>query len=93
MSRKGNSTNVDLAETEPGKDDGQRDDTLQPECSAVLASVGKLLPGLAPIVDEENNLSPDQSQSGPSEEPMGPLEGIVEFGAYGGVGEHNHHQE
>ena len=61
MLGKGNSADVDLAETEPGKDDGEGDDTLKPEGSVVLASMGELLSGLPVIVDEENDLSPDQS--------------------------------
>ena len=91
MFGEGNSTDVNLAETEPGKDDGQGDNTLEPEGGIVLASVGKLLPGLTAIVDEEDDLGPDQSQSGPSKETMGPLEGIVELTTHGGVGEHKHH--
>ena len=59
MFGEGNSTDVDLAETDPGKDDGQRDDALEPEGSVVLASVGKLLSRLTVIVNEEDDLSPD----------------------------------
>lgn len=88
-----NSTDVNLAETEPGKDDGQGDNTLEPEGSVVFNSVGKLLPGLTAIVDEENDLSPDQSQSGPSEETVSTVEGVVELIAHGGVRKHEHHQE
>lgn len=61
MFGEGDSADVNLAETKPGKDDGEGDDTLKPEGSAVLASVGKLLSGFTVIVDEENDLSPDQS--------------------------------
>lgn len=61
MLGEGNSTDVDFAEAKPGKNDGEGDDALKPKGSVVLASVGKLLSGLAVIVDEENDLSPDQS--------------------------------
>ena len=59
MFGEGNGTDVNLAETEPGEDNGQGDDTLEPEGSVMLASMGKLLLGLTAIVDEEDDLSPD----------------------------------
>ena len=70
MLGEGNSPNVDLAETKPGEDDGEGNDALEPEGSVMLASVGKFLSWLTIIVYEENDLSPDQSQSSPSEETM-----------------------
>ena len=93
MLGEGNSTDVDLAETGPGKDDGQGNNALEPEGSAVLASVGKLLTRLTATVDKEDDLSPDRSQSGPSEETMSPLKGIVKLIAHARVSEHKHHQE
>ena len=59
MLGEGNSTDVDFAETEPRKDDGEGDDTLKPEGSVVLAGVGELLSRLTAIVDEEDHLSPN----------------------------------
>ena len=88
-----NSTDVNLAETEPWENDGSGDDALEPESRVVLAGVGEGLAWLATIVDEENNLGPDQSQSGPSEETVSPFEGIVEPVAHIGVGKYEHHQE
>ena len=93
MLGEGNCTDVDLAETEPWKNDGEGDDALKPEGSVVLASVGELLSRLTVVVDEENDLNPDQSQRGPSEETVSQIEGIVEFGTHGRVGKHKHHQE
>lgn len=60
MFGEGNSTDVDLAETEPWEDDGEGDDALEPESGVVLASVGKFLSGLKVIVDEQNDLGPYQ---------------------------------
>ena len=87
MPGKSDSADVDLAETEPRENDGSGDDALEPESGVVLAGVGEGLAWLAIVVGEENNLNPDQSQSGPPEETMSPIEGIVEFVAHGGVGE------
>ena len=61
MLGKSDSADVDLAETEPWENDGSSDDALEPESGVVLAGVRKGLPWLATIVDEENNLGPDQS--------------------------------
>lgn len=88
-----NSANVDLAETDPWENDGSGDDAVEPESGVVLAGMGEGLAWFAIVVDEENNQSPDQSQSGPSEETMSPLEGIVDLIAHGGIGKHEHHQE
>ena len=88
-----NSTNVDLAETDPWENDGSGDDAVEPESGVVLAGMGEGLAWFAIVVDEENNQGPDQSQSGPSEETMSPLEGIVDLIAHGGIGKHEHHQE
>ena len=93
MLRQGNSTDVDLAETEPRENDGTGDDALEPESGVVLAGVGEGLARFATVVDKENNLGPDQSQSGPSEETMSPFEGIVELVAHVGVCKYEHHQE
>ena len=93
MLGEGNSTDVDLAETEPGKDDGQGNNALEPEGSVVLASVGKLLTRLTAIFDKDDDLSPDQSQSGPLKETMSPRKGIVKLIAHARVSEHKHHQE
>jgi hypothetical protein len=60
MLREGNSTDVYFAEANPGKDDGEGDDGLEPESDAVLASLRKIFFGHTVIVDEENDLSPDQ---------------------------------
>jgi len=87
------SADVDLTETEPRENDGSGNDALEPEGGVMLARVGKGFARLATIVDEENNLGPDQSQSGPPEETVSPLEGIVELVAHGGVGEDEHHQK
>lgn len=46
---------------------------------------------LSVIVDKENNLGPDQSQSGPPEETMSPFKRVVEFDTHIGVGEDEHH--
>jgi len=89
----GNGTDFDLAETKPGEDDGQGEDALKPEGGIALASVGKLLSGPAAIIDEEDELSPDQSHSRPSEEAVSPLEVIVEPIAHARVGKYKHHQE
>ena len=88
-----NSANVDLAETDPWEDDGSGDNAVEPESGVVLAGMGEGLAWFAIVVDEENNQGPDQSQSGPSEETMSPLEGIVDLIAHGGIGKHEHHQE
>ena len=88
-----NSANVDLAETDPWENDGSGDDAVEPESGVVLAGMGEGLAWFAIVVDEENNQGPDQSQSGPSEETMSPLEGIVDLIAHGGIGKHEHHQE
>jgi len=93
MLGQGNSADVDFAETEPWENDGSGDDALEPESGVVLAGVGEGLAWLATIVDKENNLGPDQSQSGPPEETVSPLEGIVESVAHVGVGKYEHHQE
>ena len=93
MLGEGDSADVDLAETEPWENNGSGDDALEPKSSVVLAGVGKRLPWLAIVIDEENDLCPDQSQSGPSEETMSPFEGIVELVAHGGVSEDEHHQK
>jgi len=93
MLRKSDSADVDLAETEPWEDDGSGDDALEPESSVVFAGVREGLAWLATVIDEENDLGPDQSQSGPSEETVGPLEGIVELVTHVGVGEDEHHQK
>ena len=93
MLGQGNSADVDLAETEPWENDGSGDDTMEPESGVVLAGVGEGFARLATVVDEENNLSPDQCQSGPSEETVSPFEGIVELVAHVGVSKHEHHQE
>ena len=93
MLGEGNSTDVDLAETNPGENNGSGDDAVEPESCVVLAGMGEGLAWLTIVVDEENNQGPDQSQSGPSEETVSPLEGIVELGAQGGVGKRDHHQE
>jgi len=61
MLGQGNSTDVDLAETEPWEDDGSGDDALEPESGVVLAGVGEGLAWLTTVVDKENNLGPDQS--------------------------------
>jgi len=60
-----------------------------------LQAWGSFSPGLRLLlnVDEENDLNPDQSQSGPSEETVSPLEGIVELIAHAGVGKYKNHQE
>ena len=88
-----NSANVDLAKTEPWENDGSGNDAVEPESGVVLAGMGEGLAWFAIVVDEENNQGPDQSQSGPSEETMSPLEGIVDLIAHGGIGKHEHHQE
>ena len=76
-----NSANVDLAETEPWENDGSGNDAVEPESGVVLAGVGERLARFAAVVDEENNLSPDQCQGGPPEETVSPLKGIMELGA------------
>jgi len=88
-----NSTDVDLAETEPWENDGSGDDALEPESGVVLAGTGEGFAWFATVVDKENNLGPDQSQRGPSEETVSPFEGIVELVAHVGVGKYEHHQE
>jgi len=93
MLGEGNSADINLAETEPWENDGTCDDALEPESCVVLAGVGEGLARLATVVDKENNLSPDQSQSGPPEETVSPFEGIVEPVAHVGVGKYEHHQE
>ena len=93
MPGKSDSADVDLAETEPWENNGSGDDALEPESGVVLAGVGEGLARLASVVDKENDLGPDQSQSGPSEETVSPLEGIVELVAHVGVGEDEHHQK
>jgi len=57
--------------------------------NVVLTSVREGLACLAVVIDEENNLDPDQSQSGASEETVS----IVELIAHSGVGEDEHHQK
>ena len=84
---------VDLAETEPWKDDRSGDDAVEPESGVVLAGVGEGLTRLATVVDEENNQGPNQCQSSPSEETVGPFEGIVELVAHAGVGKCEHYQK
>lgn len=91
MPGKGDSADVDLAETEPWENDGTGDDALEPERGVVLTGVRKGFAWLATVVDKENNLGPDQGQSGPSEKTVSPLEGIVELVAHGGVGKDEHH--
>jgi len=93
MPGEGNSTDFDLVETKPGEDDGQGEDALKPEGDVALASMGELLSRPAAIVDEEDELSPDQSHSRPSEEAVSPLEVIVKSIAHAGVGKHKHHRE
>ena len=61
MLREGNSTDVDLAEAEPRKDDGKCDDALEPESGVVLAGMWEGLARLAIVVGKENNLGPDKS--------------------------------
>lgn len=93
MFGKGNGPDVDLAETEPWENNGNGDYTLEPESGVVLTSVVEGHAGVATVVDEENNLGPDQSHSGPPKETVSPLEVIVEFTTHVGVGKYNHHQE
>ena len=59
----------------------------------MLAGVGEGLAWLATVVDKEDDLGPDQSQSGPTKETVSPLERIVELAAHSGVGEDEHHQQ
>ena len=93
MPGESDSADVDLAETDPRENDGSSDDAMDPESGAVLTGVGEGLAWLAVVVDEENNLGPDQSQSGPPEETVSPLKGIMELSTYAGVGEDEHHQK
>lgn len=93
MLGEGNSTDVDLAKTDPWENDGEGDDALEPESGVVFAGVRKGLAWLTIVVDKVHYQGPDQSQSCPSEETVSPLEGIVELIAQGRVGEHEHHQE
>ena len=53
----------------------------------MFAGVGQGFTRLAIVVDEENNLSPDQSQSGPPKETVSPLKGVVELGTHSRIGE------
>ena len=93
MLGKSDSADVDLAETEPWENNGSGDDALEPESGVVFAGVGEGLARLATVVDKEDDLGPDQSQSGPTEETVSPLEGIVELVAHARVGEDEHHQK
>jgi hypothetical protein len=93
MPGESDSADVDLAETEPWENDGSGDDALEPESSVVFASMGQGLAWFAVVVDKENDLGPDQSQSGPSEETVSPLKGVVELVTQTGVGEDEHHQK
>jgi len=89
----GDRTDIDLAETKPGQDDGRRDDAQEPEAGIIHASVAECLSWLTGIVAVKDDLGPDQSHNGPSKEAVGPLEAIVKLVACGGIGEHEHHQE
>jgi hypothetical protein len=84
---------VDLAETKPRENDGSGDDALEPKSSVVFASMGQGLAWLSVVVDKENDLGPDQCQSSPSEETVGPLKRVVEFDTYIRVSKNEHHRE
>ena len=91
--RESYSADVDLAEAEPRENNGSDDDAVEPESGVVLAGVGEGFAWHAVVVDKENNLGTEQSQSGPSEETMSPLEGIVELVGHAWVDEDEHHQK
>ena len=55
------SADVNLAEAYPWENDGSGDNAVEPESGIVLAGVGKGFTWLATVVDEENDLGPDQS--------------------------------
>lgn len=68
-------------------------DDDEPELRGPDEGVSKSLT-LRQVVDgEEHELNPDQCESGPSEETMGVLEGVVETLAEGGVGEDDDAEE
>lgn len=90
---KSDGADVDLLEMEPWKNNGSGYDALQPKSSVVFVSMLQVFAWLSVVVDKENNLDPDQSQSGPSEEAVSPLEGVVVQAAHTRVGEGNHHQK
>lgn len=71
------SADVDLSETKPRENNGSGDNTLEPKSSVVFASTRQGLAWLSVVIDEENNLGPNQSQSSPSEETVGPLKVVV----------------
>lgn len=58
----------------------------------MFASMGKGPAWLSVVVGKQNNLGPDQRQSGPSEETVSPLKAVVELFTHTGVGEGDHHQ-
>jgi hypothetical protein len=59
----------------------------------VPAGTGELLSALTVIVNEENDLGPNQNQGGPSDETMRYFEVVVELNAHNRVGKREHHQE
>lgn len=85
------SADVDLAETKPRENDGSGDDALEPKRGVVFASTGKRLAWLSVVIDKKNNLGPDQCQSGPSEESVSPIKGVVELVTHSRVGKDYHH--
>ena len=93
MPRERDCADVNLAETDPWKNDGSGNEDVKPEGGIVFACMGQGFTRLAVVVNKEDNLGPDQSQGGPSEETVGPLKTIVKLHTYVGVGKDNHHQQ
>ena len=93
MPGESDSADVDLSEANPWENNGSGDNALEPKSSVVFASMGQGFARLSVVVDEENDLGPNQSQSSPSEETVGPLKVVVELDTDIGIGKDYHHQK
>jgi hypothetical protein len=84
---------VDLMKANPWENDRNGDNTLEPESGVLFASTRQEFAWLSVVVDKKNNLGPYQNQSGPPEETVGPLKGVMDQAAHIRVGEDEHDQK